>query len=294
MNFGKKNKEDSKSVEIKARDSRRTSYMIRIALFIVILLAIAGILCLGGYWGYRYFYADNPHFIFRELIVRDTPHYTQENVQKILENADNGGCVIGRTSLLNLDCSAVRKIFLNDAGVKDASVRRIMPGTLEISIVERKAIAFISGSGKVCALVDAEGCIYPYRDMKGLNMPMPYITKANGAAEMARGTVKSDKSIDAAVRLLNSVELRPTISGAEFAIHIIQMNYERERLECTLRPLHGNKVLKENSVIWIPFDSAKMDSGLDKLEMILKEKCENSGTMSYADLTLQYNVTTMD
>ena len=95
--------------------------------------------------------------------------------------------------------------------------------------------------------------------------------------------------------MISEISARAKIDGAAYAANVIKINPERERLEVMLRPLYGNRVFPANgALVWIPLDKGKMLEALARLEAILVRKVSESETLSFADVTLQFNVPTRD
>ncbi len=278
----------------KIRRQRRQRIATRMSLLVVCALLILASLFFVSVWFYRVFYRDNPHFILRELVLDETVHFNQKKVQKILEGNVLYPCVIGKTSLLNLDLGKIRSEFLKEPIVKDVSLRRIMPNTLEIAIQERNPIAIVCTEKTVCALIDEDGVLFPYGDEKGLTSMLPFIIKEDGVDAFPKGVPVDDIGVNGAVALINEISTRKKIDGAAYSINVVRLNYQRERLEARLRPLSGNKVFAKDALVWIPLDRDKMLEALGRLDAILVRKLGDSETLSFADVTLQYNVPTRD
>ena len=279
----------------KMRRQRRQRMATRMTLVVVVSLLLVVCLAVSAVWLYRVFYRDNPHFLFRELEMKDTVHFNKKKVQELLEGNEEYPCLVGRTSLLNLDLGRIRAMLQKEPLVKEVLVRRIMPGTIEIDIQERDAIAILSSGQNVVALVDESGTLFPYTTNEGLNLPLPFIIYGAGSESLPKGVPIDDVGVSSAVALINEISARPKIDGAAYAANVIKINPERERLEVVLRPLYGNRAFNANgTLVWIPLDKDKMLDALARLEAILVRKVRESETLSFADVTLQYNVPTRD
>ena len=277
------------------RRQRRQRFATRMTLVVVVSLLLVVCLAFSAVWLYRVFYRDNPHFLFRELEMKDTVHFNKKTVQELLEGNQEYPCLVGRTSLLNLDLGKIRAVLQKEPLVKEVLVRRIMPGTIEIDIQEREAIAILSSGQNVVALVDEGGTLFPYTGNEGLNLPLPFIVYGAGVETLPKGVAIDDAGVCSAVALINEISARAKIDGAAYAANVIKINPERERLEVMLRPLYGNRVFPANgALVWIPLDKGKMLEALARLEAILVRKVSESETLSFADVTLQFNVPTRD
>ncbi len=269
---------------------------VRWGLFILSILLLIFLVVWGYKWLDNYLFDKNPHFIFRELRFEDTTHYTAKSIQTFLEELgeDKGGCVIGRTNLLTLDLKKLRKIFLAIPIVESVEIRHILPGTLDIRLKERTPIAFVSEAQAVTGFIDEHGVVFPQYDNKGIDGNLPYITGVQNAENLPMGTKSEDKYLLSAIDFINEVNIRPQIEGAAFTTYVIHINYARERLECNLKPLFSTPIFPQGLVIWIPCDKDKMLEAFERLDAILKIKLKEGSTLSFADITLQYNINTKD
>ncbi|MBR4674979.1 MAG: FtsQ-type POTRA domain-containing protein [Victivallales bacterium] len=250
-------------------------------------------------WGFGkirdFLFDDNPHFVFRELRFEETTHFTNKSIQTYLEElGDDNGCIIGRTNLLNLDIGKLRQTFLANPLIESVEIRHIMPSTLDIRIKERTAIAYVSNAQTVTGLIDKNGVVFPKVDNRGLDENLPYIANVQNAEHLPMGTKSEDKYLLSAIEFINEVTIRPQIDGIAYTTYVIKINYEREWLECTLKPLFSNPVFPKGLLILIPCDKEKMLEAFERLEAILKIKLKEGSTLSFADITLQYNVNTRD
>ena len=268
---------------------------VRWGLFILSILLLLFLLGWGIVRFKRFLFDENPHFLFRELRFEETTHFTIKSIQTYLEElGDEKGCVIGRTNLLTLDLQKLRNSFLAIPLVENVEIRHILPGTLDIRIKERIPIAFVSNAQTVTAFIDNNGFVFPRIDNKGIDENLPYITGVQNADHLPMGTKSEDKFLLSAIDFINEVNMRPQIDGAAFSTYVIRINYERERLECNLKPLFSNPIFPKGLLIWIPCDKEKMLEAFDRLDAILKIKLKEGSTLSFADITLQYNVNTRD
>ena len=269
--------------------------LIRWSLFILCIAILVSLVGWGLYWLWSFLFDQNPHFLFRELRFENTPHFTAKSIQAYMEGlGDKDGCIIGRTNLLTLDVRKLRKAFLASPIIEAVEIRHILPGTLDIRIKERTAVAYVSNASQVTALIDKEGVVFPKVDNFGLDGTLPYITNVQNADSLLMGAKTEDKYLLAAIDLIREVNIRPQIDGAAYSVFVVKINYSRERLECTVRPLFSNPVFPKGAEIWFPYDHDKMLEAFERLETILKIKLKEGSTLSFADITLQYNVNTKD
>lgn len=124
----------------------------RIALWLGALCALA-LLAVAGYFA-RLVTDPTANPIRKITVEGDFVHLTQEHVQKIVSEAVHGG-------FFQVDVAAIRERILDEPWLYDATVRRIWPDAISVSIKEQQAVAAWGET----ALLNAEGDIFaPDRD----------------------------------------------------------------------------------------------------------------------------------
>jgi cell division protein FtsQ len=82
------------------------------------------------------------------------------------------GGVNGRSSLLFLDASAVRGRLKANPWISEATVLKLYPGALQISIVERTAFALWQEQGRLSVIAEDGAVLEPYVARRFLSLPL--------------------------------------------------------------------------------------------------------------------------
>jgi cell division protein FtsQ len=109
--------------------------------------------------------ANSAGFRITSVGVNGRKQLTQDEVLAI-------GGVNGRSSLLFLDASAVRERLKANPWIADATVLKLYPGALQISIVERKAFALWQQDGRLSVIADDGAVLEPYVTHRFLSLPL--------------------------------------------------------------------------------------------------------------------------
>jgi len=128
------------------RKARRTRTLLRFAGIILANLAVAVVLVATAISVARHF-AFSSELSVREILVDGTRHTTPDAVRAVLRP------YVGR-NLLDVSLDEVAKSASGDPWVKDASVKRILPGTLRVTVGERTPAALALMHGLVYVVDD--------------------------------------------------------------------------------------------------------------------------------------------
>jgi len=121
------------------RKARRARTLLRWTGIVAANLAIGAVLVVSGASVARHF-ATSDELAVREILVEGTARTTPDAVRAVLQ------AYMGR-NLVELALDEVAKSATRDPWVKEASVKRILPETLRVSVVERTpgALALLRG-----------------------------------------------------------------------------------------------------------------------------------------------------
>ena len=121
------------------RKARRTRTLLRFAGILAANLAVGTVLVVAGTTVARHF-ANSGELAVSEILVEGTARTSPDAVRALLKPYR------GR-NLVEVDLEEVAKAATRDPWVKEASVKRILPGTLRVSVVERVpgALALLRG-----------------------------------------------------------------------------------------------------------------------------------------------------
>lgn len=126
-------------VNRQVRKARRARTFLRWAGILAANLAIGAVLVVSGASVARHF-TTSTELAVREIVVEGTARTTPDAVQSVVRS------FVGR-NLVELDLDEVAKAATRDPWVKAASVKRVLPATLRITVVERTpgALALLRG-----------------------------------------------------------------------------------------------------------------------------------------------------
>lgn len=289
-------KRQQKSMEKELRKLRRRRMLIRLAIKGVVILLFGFFVSFIGRWLYRYFYSENDYFLFRELRMQQTPHFTQQGVQTFLEElGEKDGCIVARTNILTLDLKKIHDKLAENPLVEKVEVTRQLPSTLIINITERNPVAFLSHNQNICGMVDRKGVVFPFLPTKTPPPKLPFITNLPEADKLPMGMENKDFSMQAAIFLINHINTRQYMDNGAYRVYQIEINSKFDRLNCLMLPLPNNKVFPQKGTnLYIPMDTAKIPQALERLDEILKDKIATKSTLKFADLTMETNVYTFE
>lgn len=128
------------------RKARRTRTLLRFAGIILANLAVAVVLVATAISVARHF-ASSSELSVREILVDGTRHTTPDAVRAVLRP------YVGR-NLLDVSLDEVARSASGDPWVKEASVKRILPGTLRVTVGERTPAALALMHGLVYVVDD--------------------------------------------------------------------------------------------------------------------------------------------
>jgi cell division protein FtsQ len=121
------------------RKTRRVRTLLRWAGILAANLAIGVVLVVAGASVVKHF-TTSSELDVRKITVEGTARTTPEAVRAVLQP------FVGR-NLIELELADVVQAATKDPWVKDASIKRVLPGTLRISVIERRpgALALLRG-----------------------------------------------------------------------------------------------------------------------------------------------------
>jgi cell division septal protein FtsQ len=193
-------------LEVKVRSRTATQHRIRRVLVLAAKLGLALALCVGIYLGAREgakrFFFDNPDYRLSAIEVQTDGMLPREQILQIanLREGEN----IFRVNLL-----AVRDALQQLPQVDDVQVLRKLPGEIDIKVVERKPVAWITGENEIsdpfvsdaAFLVDGRGVLMKEKKLLPEYLGLPLISGCSSESLEAGKVVESFEA-KAALELL--------------------------------------------------------------------------------------------
>lgn len=275
------------------RRQRRTFLIVQIVLA-VLLLCVLGF---GGRWAALRFYTENPSLRLTEIVVEDlrgedapqnrTEHFTLAHVRKILKEC---GCEEGKSNLLKLDLLAMRTRLEKESLLERVEIRRELPRTLRVSLLERTPVAFLVKGSKTYACVDRNLVLFPPLCSRKL----PNIYFVPELEKMQFGVPQEDSlGLRAAVELIYLVGQRDFTPENGYSLANICISVAKNRLNCNLKPFANNHVLvvRDNQYpqVLFPIEPEKLAGALNRFDEIVQQRMLERGIIRYADVTLEIN-----
>lgn len=142
---------------------------------VLVLLSLLG----GMYWtateGYRRLFWENPDYSLKEIRFKTDGGITYEQA------VSSAGFVVGR-NIFSYKLDAAREALAGLPQVENVDVRRYLPNRIELTITERKPVAWVTsrvepGSNKTekSHLIDARGMVFHPKRVLPEYLPMPLI-----------------------------------------------------------------------------------------------------------------------
>lgn len=190
---------DKRFLRARARPVRRHAWL-RTALRVA-RAAVVGLVLVAGAHRLGKTLTSSDMLPIDRINVRGTERLTTSEVLALLDG------LRGR-NILRADLDAARRQLLTCPWVADAVLRKRLPGTVEVGIVERRPIGIARLAGGHLFLVDDEGTVIDAFGPKYAGFDLPIIDGLTGAA----GGQIDPRRADLAARVLASLGTRPDLA----------------------------------------------------------------------------------
>jgi cell division septal protein FtsQ len=165
------------------------------------LLRVVVLCVVTVYTGYRAVVVLDQASLLRvsHINVRDNSRLSTEEVVALVDGLKGH-------NILTLDLAALRRRLLKSSWIEDAAVRRILPSTVEVTIVERRPLG-ISRIGERLYLIDAAGVVIDEYGPAYREIDLPIIrglVSPGGTQEFAVNVERAEL----AARVLSSLSRR--------------------------------------------------------------------------------------
>ncbi len=268
---------DLKGLDIRLRARMRLQRRTRMALWGLLMMTGAGLLCWGTWTGVklgmRQLFSENTVYQIAEIVVQSSGEALRpEQVSRYLR-------VQPGQNLFALDLTQLRRELELLPVVESAEVARELPRRLVIRITERVPIANISaGSGRMRYQIDRHGVIMDLLSarrnpaaFRERLAALPEITGAN-VADLKMGRAVSSGEIFHALELIQKVEQADLGS-----------NLEIESIDISRR---GMLIVNAADGVLVKIGLFEMDKQMMRLADILEDARRRSEKLATVDLTL--------
>jgi cell division protein FtsQ len=184
------------------KPSRRRSPLSKHAWLAARLLALAVVLAYGGYRGVTLIAAASSLQI-GHMVVRGHERLSTGEVLALVEG-------LRGQNILAVDLDEWQRKLLSSPWVESATIRRVLPSTVEISIAERRPIG-IGRLGTAIYLVDARGVIIDEYGPAYADIDLPIIDGI-GAAPQDGDSIVDVARAEFAARVIGSLSSRPELA----------------------------------------------------------------------------------
>ena len=249
-------------------DSRPVKRTVRNIVKITFLLLILAVVAYSANFCWRSLYLENPDLIIQNIKVTETENYAGPKVEGKI-SVDTILSEIGveagfNNNIIDLDIRKIRERLEEEPLLKNIEVRKIMPQTIAISFEERVPTAVIIGANT--CYIDKDACILPVRYKNGSPLKydtygLPIITAVQNPNKLIPGEKTNDKSLEAALSLLDKIQSHP--GNSYLKIKQIQIHEKDESLIVRIDPLVGSNVFAQDCVV--TFQTYGLDEEIARL-----------------------------
>ncbi len=193
-------------LDVKVRARRASHHRNRRVLLVLSKIALVIALCAGAYYGVRTglsrFFFDNPDYSLKTIAVQTDGTLQRDQVLE-------AGALREGLNIFSVNLAEVHDRLQQLPQVDDVQVERKMPNEIDITITERKPIAWITSekaisdpfASEAAFLVDARGILMKEKKLLPEYLALPLITGCSSEALIPGQTIASFEA-KAALELL--------------------------------------------------------------------------------------------
>ena len=243
-------------------------------LFIVVPIAIIVLAKIGVY---RLFFSVNPHFILREIQIEIVKgNFSKDYIR------DRLTVKTGIGNLYEISPKEIRERLLSDPVIQEVEIRRILPGTLNLTVYGRTPVAqLINSEGR---LIDSGGIILG-SSIKGDPKVWPIITGIQNISSFKTGEKLDNPLVLEAIQFLAAKEVAN--GGHLLDVQLIQLNENYNELRLYLNR-NDETFIREGAVVILPLKD--LEEALKKALEILKLRIQARQPTSFIDATYQKRI----
>lgn len=270
-------KHEDHAIESLGSPPRRQLRWLLIAILIILptSLFFIGWLC---HYAYKQLYCNNRAFELTTIDVVTSCEPLRTIVEECLQKRQ---IQVASTKLPGIDIRSLHDDLLQDPRTSSVEIRRIFPGTLQISIKPRVPVARLILTPRFLR-IDQEGYVLP-DDLPGNTDSLPMVTNLSHPELYVLGQKTGDPYVKAFLELIQECALRP--DGSTYEVSSVQMETEKEKMILFLK---ANDVFEANAAVFMPISNVA--GNLDRLQTIVEHRRKLNKKISYVDLTFQKNI----
>ena len=192
---------DKRFRRAQVRPARRRGWRAAVTWRAVRIATVVALALYGSYRAYDLTFAA-PGFFVSRIVVRGNVRLATGEVLSLVDG-------LRGTSILRADLHAWRRRLLTSPWVEDASLRRMLPSTIEVRVVERTPLALGRIRGTLY-LIDRVGTMIDEYGPQYAEFDLPIV---DGLAAVPRdGTLVDEARVRLAARVIDAVERRRDIA----------------------------------------------------------------------------------
>jgi len=267
-------------LDVRVRSHKATQHRNRRILVVlskvVLVLALAAGAVFGVRYGAKHFFFENPDYQLSQIEVQTDGTLQRDQVLKAADLREGG-------NIFSVNLAHVRDQLQQLPQVDEVQVIRKLPGEIDIKIVERKPIAWITSdkqisdpfASDVAFLVDARGVLMKEKKLLPEYLGLPLITGCASESLEPGKTVESFEA-KAALELLR-------LSTASF----MQTRFQ-------IREIDVSKgyclVVSDKNHTRVTFGFDNLDAQLQRLEQFLVYADDSKRDLATVNLLVQRNI----
>ncbi len=273
-----------KGLSKKARNNLRSRaknkvkvFLLKVTVKILVIAAVCGLIYTLKSAIRQVFFSGNPKFTLEDVHVELVKgNFTEDQIKKKLP------VKVGQANIYNVNLGDLRDHILTDPLVQEVEVRRILPGTIDLTIYGRTPIArLITREGR---LIDA-GAIVLESTSESVTPDLPIITGIPNLARYQTGEVLDNPMVEDAIKFLELKEVIP--NGHWLNVHLIQLNKNYHEMRVYLNQAE-ELFIKQGALLILPTDGT--NHALAKALEILDQRRLAKQPTSYIDVTYDKRV----
>jgi len=267
-------------LDVRVRSHKATQHRNRRVLVVLSKIVLLLVMASGAVFGVRYgakrFFFENPDYELSQIEIQTDGALQRDQILKVTELREGG-------NIFGVNLAKVRDRLLQLPQVDEVQVIRKLPGEIDIRIVERKPIAWITSdkqisdpfASEVAFLVDARGVLMKEKKLFPGYLGLPLITGCTSESLEPGKTVESFEA-KAALDLLR-------LSTASF----MQTRFQIREIDVS----KGYCLVvsdKNHSRVTFGFDN--LEAQIQRLEQFLVYADDSKQELATVNLLVQRNV----